>query len=263
MNAYIISLYAKESDKNRLLFSILEKNGFKAHLINAINGPLLDAKTYFFLTQKYFKSTKKLLTPSELGCSLSHKIALEEILRAGVSSALVLEDDVILDDAACTELKKIINQNFTADGFVHLGGQEGLESNFRNLGGIQVNDHPKVFEVNPDDLCWLHRTVGYLISSKNAEKILNLLNDHPVLIDDFSYIRIKTGISKFYFSKIVGHPSDLFSSTIEEERATRSNFIEDSSTGLPKRIMSEIKKTIDYRRKIFKAKRESKYKKII
>ncbi len=253
IHAYIISL--KNSDDPRIveLSSLLRANGFDARFVNAVYGPGMDARSYFMSIQKYFQLTKRLLTPSELGCTLSHKKAYEEFLLTGDSSALILEDDAILDTAFFVGLKKIRDKNFDTKEFIHLGGQDGLEHIFKNVRGKLIHTDPKVFEVNSDDLGSLTRTVGYLISSESALKILNLLNDHPILIDDFSYIKKFAHIHNFYYTKLISHPVDLKLSTIESERLVKSMFIT-GSLSLGRRLINEIKKTIVHRSNKIKSK---------
>src|SRR5690606_22765699 len=92
MKIYLISL---EKDIQRRID--LEKKFLKSyqsmHWIKAINGKELSAKDYFYYTQQYFNAHKKLITPSEVGCTLSHIQTLEVFLETDEEYCLILEDD--------------------------------------------------------------------------------------------------------------------------------------------------------------------------
>jgi glycosyl transferase family 25 len=219
MQVFIISLQDSKSEANLNTSSILGGAGFEVSFIDAVYGPDLNAKSYFSAVQWYLSSQKRLITPSELGCMLSHKKAYEAFVRTSDSHALIFEDDVIVDASACADIKRILEKIGNFDGYLHLGGQEGLGSSFERVSGTLLCEEPYVFRVNPDDLAHLFRTVGYLVSSAAAKEILRLLDAHAFLIDDFTYIKENSAIGDFYFSNIVKHPVDLSTSAIERERA--------------------------------------------
>ncbi|RQH08309.1 glycosyltransferase family 25 protein [Paraburkholderia dinghuensis] len=218
MRAFIISLKDSQCESNKEIASILEQGRFEANFIDAVYGPGLSAKEYFVAVRKYFNAGNSLVTPSELGCALSHKKAYEAFLRTGDSHALILEDDVILEANACEKIQRIMGQFGNFEGYLHLGGIEGLLESFGRVGGTICCEVPPVFKVNRSDLRYLYRTVGYVISSAFAKKIVNLMDQDMFVIDDFSHIRQSVQIGEFYFANIVKHPVDPRASSIQSER---------------------------------------------
>jgi len=219
MRAYIISLNSATDARNKSLSDLLVRNGFAPHFVTAIRGSTLDASIYFSSVQSYFWSKQRLMTPSELGCALSHVKAHEAFLRTGDSAGLFLEDDVILDDAGCANIKRLAQTRVPENGLVHLGGLEGISPALKYLRGQLVQEDPKLFKIEAYDLGLLTRMAGYMIAPPTASKLRDAISQAPFVIDDFRYMKRNIGISDFYFSNIVEHPEHLSHSSIEPERA--------------------------------------------
>jgi glycosyl transferase family 25 len=249
MRAYIISLHNPNNESNYRLSSLLKRNGYTVCFVKAICGSDLDAHIYYSKVQSYFELTDRLLCPAELGCALSHGEAYNALLLSKEQRALILEDDAILDDEGCDKLSLLLSLNIEHDSFIHLGGQEGLKSSFEHVHGILRYDDPRVFEIASDDLRHVHRCVGYIVSSRAAKHLARALSEKPFLIDDFKHFVNVSQLKNFYFTKIVRHPSDLSKSAIQGERELSARR---SGKSLFSRLMSEVDKTVIYRRpKIF------------
>jgi glycosyl transferase, family 25 len=245
MKVYIISLYQSETEKNKLLATLLNKYGHDVCFINAISGSDINAIYYYSLIGTYLEKTKILLTPSELGCLLSHKEALSDFVATGESHALILEDDVIIDDLGLEKLLSIINNIQLFDGFINIGGQYSIHSSRKNIEGKIIQNSPDICKIDNDYLYLLQRTFAYLIASADALKILVLMNDHPFIMDDYVYIYKNAKVKNFYLSSIFSHPVDLAKSTIENERIIRPKL--NNTDKLIRRIYSEIKKTVYFK----------------
>jgi glycosyl transferase, family 25 len=246
MLAYIISLHPPDSEDNSRLASLLERNGYTVCFVKAIYGRDMNAYTYFTKVQSYLQLTGFLLSPGQLGNALSHAEAYKALLSSSETRAIILEDDVILDDEACAKLSLLLSLDIEPDSFIHLGGQDGLEFTFRHARGILRHRVPRVFEVVPDDLCYVHRVVGYVISRNTANILASSLSLRPFLLDDFSEFRKVSQIRRFYFTQIVRHSPDV-RSLIESERELNA-WMKPSGNSLFSRIIGEVNKTITHRR---------------
>ncbi|WP_321968700.1 glycosyltransferase family 25 protein [Paraburkholderia tropica] len=248
MQVFVISLKGSQSESNRKLASMLENERFTVSVIDAVYGPELNAKEYFSAIQHYLSFRNRLITPSELGCALSHKKAYEALLRTGESHALILEDDVILDADACVSIRQIMEKMGQFDGYLHLGGMDGLLRSFERVGGTICCEIPPVFRVHDGDLGHLYRTVGYVISASFAKEVLSLMERDIFVIDDFSHVRNHVQVGDFYFSSVVKHPTDLSASSIQSERTTMAT--RPKPPGLARQIWREIDLTLRAKRKI-------------
>ena len=100
MKIYIINLEKDVDRKNRMI-SILEKAGVTNYeFIKAVDGSLLSSNEKKSLVD-FNKMTRlcRELTPSEIGCSLSHQLAYRKIIEENKEyRCIILEDDVILNN---------------------------------------------------------------------------------------------------------------------------------------------------------------------
>jgi len=219
MRAYVISLHGEDHPRNAELFQLLQRNSILPSLIQAINGKTLAAATYFSLVQCYLWSDQRLLTPSELGCALSHKRAYEEFLTTTDDCALFLEDDALLSDPACRDIMRLVRVGLHNKGYVHLGGFEGDKPRYyQHIRGVVVHNEPKAFWIPPWELSTLTGTVGYVASRWIASMLRDSLAQNQHLIDNFYYVYQRFPKFRLYYSNIVGHPPNLSASSIERER---------------------------------------------
>ncbi len=211
----IISLEKDETRRTRLL-SELSPFNVNINIISAVNGKELSAEEYF--NQYKCESSKfggrTFLTPSELGCILSHKKALKEFLVSSNDWLLVLEDDVsIVNDISHIEYELGRLDN---NGIYILGGQDGLKSFSRVLfKKSNLHDYSRVIFKT---YRWIYRTCCYLISRDSAVEIYNLMLLNRFMADDWKYIIKNTAITDIYYSQFFSHPIDLNDSSIEKER---------------------------------------------
>ena len=105
MKKYLISIDSDDGVRLKNFFAqqifATCKNDFMKF---GVKGAELTVKEYFDLG---VTGHNKALTPSELGCTLSHLEALKDFLKSDASLALVFEDDVIQNlDFSLVELEK-------------------------------------------------------------------------------------------------------------------------------------------------------------
>lgn len=163
MKKYLISIDSDDGVRLKNFFAqqifATCKNDFMKF---GVKGAELTVKEYFDLG---VTGHNKALTPSELGCTLSHLEALKDFLKSDASLALVFEDDVIQNlDFSLVELEKEVR------------GLNLKPSFFLSLGGIQLKHSQKV--------------KGYIYQQKLLDK--NILEVHPFyykkLVSAYAYI---------------------------------------------------------------------------
>lgn len=183
------------------------------NVIDAVDGSKLSAKTYFSYLSNYYLRTKKIITPSETGCALSHKKALEKFLLSNARHAIILEDDVIGSDKSLGEAKSMISK-IPDNGVLLLGCQEGLRSTRWHYG--KRLQGMKIYRLCKFSYKYFYRSCAYIVTKKSAQVILDSLN-HGALADEWAYL-LNEDIN-MYFVKLFEHPFDLEDSSIESERA--------------------------------------------
>lgn len=116
--------------------------------IEAVDGRKLYAKEYFDATSSFFNKHKRPMSPSELGCTLSHIKALEQFLSTDESFALILDEDIIVDNSM------LIFINFLKDigvNKISLAGFDGFsmeEENYFDNSFEHDSNKEHIFNIN-------------------------------------------------------------------------------------------------------------------
>lgn len=229
MQVFIISIEEDNSPRlNKFLRqSFFQNNNLKYEKIG-IKGGELSAKEYFDLG---VKGRSRPLSPSMVGCTLSHLEALKRFLQTDSPYALILEDDAIIPN------------DFNIDKLEKELALMSLESQFLfSIGGIQMKECRKVrgeikkfkllnvpvLEVNPDFYHRICYAVAYIVDRKMA-KVLIEYHKKLRAADDWRYIPDIYPASRIYMAFIVDHPEIIQGeknsqlSSIEHERVESSD----------------------------------------
>lgn len=211
---YVVSL--NSAFKRREELEKKFKNQFdKLKFISACDGRLLQAKDYYSKILKYYKNNNKLMSPGELGCTLSHISVLSKFLESDSKYALVFEDDIIGCDEDIEKIGKIIPY-LSENSLVICGGQDGLLSRYFQLGK-NTKSNPDLYLLHPHSYQYVYRTCCYLVTRKSASMILDYHHNNLAIADHWGEIFKESKIN-FYYADIFKHPLDLADSSIEAER---------------------------------------------
>lgn len=181
--------------------------------VPAVDGRKLSAKEYYDQSVGYYLRNNKMLSPGELGATLSHINVLKRFLKSEHNYALIIEDDIIGSDSDMEVAMQAISTLKQAD-FLLLGGQQGLNKRFQlgkidaSTGLITVSNFSKKF---------VTRACCYVVSRVTAQHILDYQNKHTTLADKWHVFFKQTDV-KIYFKDVFEHPLDLKNSHIETER---------------------------------------------
>lgn len=181
-----------------------------------IDGRQLEAKDYF---TKGVVGRKIPLTPSEVGCSLSHLNIYENFLNSNCDYLVVFEDDVLIDQGFDLNIFPFDKFASSLPILLHMGGQEGLSS-FNKLFGKKTNLKylgKTIWKVSPHSYRWLWRTCSYIINRSFAEQILKEQQNSLKVADSWKFWATKFN-SQVYYINLIQHPFDLCNSVIQSER---------------------------------------------
>lgn len=213
----IVSLKKDKERRNELLKQLYRFTDKNIKVIDAVYGKELPVSEYFKLFQcKGSRWTvRKILTPSELGCFLSHKKTLENFILNENDWLIVLEDDVIVTDKFESLLQLDLNNLDKRDIYI-LGGQDGLNCFKRVI--LKKNNNSEFKRAILGTHRWICRTCCYLLHRNSAKEILQLMNATTFAVDDWPYVIKNTKIRSLQYSNYIKHPIDLSNSSIESER---------------------------------------------
>ena len=212
---FVISLKSDEARREKLKERFKNYGEFK--LVEATDGRAMSAKEYYGYALPSLEAYGRLLSPSEVGCSLSHVRAYEEFLKSDARLALILEDDVIGDESG---VKKAFETAAKMDAGSALvcGAQDGLEGRFSAFGKKLDEDF---WLVSKRSYGTIYRAAAYVLDRRAAEKILQTHKKALCVADFWQILLLKNGL-KMYFSDIFAHPLDLSGSNIQAERVQRA-----------------------------------------
>lgn len=212
---FVISLKSDEARREKLKERFKNYGEFK--LVEATDGRAMSAKEYYGYALPSLEAYGRLLSPSEVGCSLSHARAYEEFLKSDARFALILEDDVIGDESG---IKKAFETAAKMDAGSALvcGAQDGLEGRFSAFGKKLDEDF---WLVSKRSYGTIYRAAAYVLDRRAAEKILQTHKKALCVADFWQILLLKNGL-KMYFSDIFAHPLDLSGSNIQAERVQRA-----------------------------------------
>lgn len=212
---FVISLKSDEARREKLKERFKNYGEFK--LVEATDGRAMSAKEYYGYALPGLEAYGRLLSPSEVGCSLSHVRAYEEFLKSDARFALILEDDVIGDESG---VKKAFETAAKMDAGSALvcGAQDGLEGRFSAFGKKLDEDF---WLVSKRSYGTIYRAAAYVLDRCAAEAILQTHKKALCVADFWQILLLKNGL-KMYFSDIFAHPTDLAGSNIQAERVQRA-----------------------------------------
>ena len=211
MKTYLISL-EQDIQRREELAQRYPQTYPKMQWIKAVNGKDLSAKDYFGYAQQYFKNNKKMITPSEVGCTLSHIKALEEFLKTEEEYCLILEDDVLGTDEDFIKTNKIILEN-DLDGILLLRNQNKFGFEKYIIG----KRYKTYYELPYFSTRFVYGTCAYVVNRHAARLMLNYHKNNFGIVDIWSNI-VKGTFLNFYYYPVLIHPEDYTHSHIENER---------------------------------------------
>jgi len=211
-HAFVISLKEAKERRDRLTRR-LEEQGFAYSVFEAIDGRGMDVETHpDYDTRRRHRYFGRDLQGAELGCFLSHRGVIEEIVRQGLPCAIVFEDDAIVHDTLPPVLRALTSGKvpdlvrFIARDKVYRGKHRRLST----LGdGI--------------DLVRLQATPGgayaYLLSLAGAKKLLARMGRIYTPVDTLMGYGWRTGIDN-----LVTIPSPVTHDFIEDSHIGDKRF---------------------------------------
>ena len=213
MKIYLISL-GQDTLRRTELAQRFPKTYPIMQWVKAVNGKDLSAKEYFSYARQYFNTHQKIITPSEVGCTLSHINALEFFLETDEEYCLILEDDVIGNDENISYIESLIEQ-LNPNGLILCGGQEGLNF-WKYILGKNILEN--FYKIPVFSIKFLFRTCSYVVDKKTAKYILKRQQQNFEVADAW-YTIFKDSNIPFLYLDLFKHPEDLSNSHIENERA--------------------------------------------
>ncbi|WP_111655603.1 glycosyltransferase family 25 protein [Isoalcanivorax indicus] len=231
MTIYLVSLDKDTARRDVFRERFPETWPHTVHL-SAVDGRKLDAGSYFKYVTASLREGRGLMSPAEVGCSLSHIAALEAFLASDARHALVLEDDILGNDMDIQHLADLAERLDDNDILI-CGGQEGLSHRKYQFGKRNNSQEPYILA--PFSYRYMFRTCCYIVGRPAAERIIATQKRALRVADDWGAFFSNTSI-RMLLSNTLAHPEDLSTSLIEAERIDMSQSREKKTRSLTDRV---------------------------
>ena len=162
---FVVNL-ERSDDRREFISKQLNRLNLKYEIFKAVDGAnLTDEELESYDSSGAHAICARDLTRGEMGCSYSHLYIYKKMVAENISQALVIEDDVILNDDVVNILKNTAcyPDNWELIFFSHNNAVSsiwGKKRLLKNYNIVRFVEHP-------------HYTSGYLINRIGAEKLLN------------------------------------------------------------------------------------------
>lgn len=177
MKTFVINLQSSVNRRESMSRELSKLPCMQAEFFPATDGRLMTEQNIkiLFSQEEAYKHYGRKLMRGEIGCTLSHLRCFHEIVRRNISTALILEDDVILDDGFNKDFNKLENflVNTIDPTIVLLSGHYWYTSRFND-------EMVKVFSA--------YYTHAYAINYSAAKLLSSTIIRPWHLADDWSYI---------------------------------------------------------------------------
>jgi glycosyl transferase family 25 len=167
-----INLAHRQDRKNNVIKELSKINMLdKAIRIDAVNGKNLDLKNIspHLITKKgindALNENQKVytyLTPGAIGCALSHKKAYEYIINNNLSSALIIEDDILIDKNFKSRLSIIYSKVPKDFDILFIGYHNTSDKYLERIDSMYSQPYK------------LYGLFGYIVTLEGAKKLLNI-----------------------------------------------------------------------------------------
>lgn len=160
-------------------------------------GGELSAAEYFNFVLPRYNETGKLLSPGELGCTLSHIRIYKQIMERN-ESAIILEADISPTEKELLAAKKICA--ITSLDFIHLGWHPFTAYGIYFKGRKITHD---TYKINPH--ANFHGTYAYYLSATAAKMLLDFHSKSIKPADSWAHFFQEYALQP-HFCPLIAHP---------------------------------------------------------
>ena len=229
---YIVNLKKDKNRRENIIKELIKQNIKNYEIIDAIDGNKLNKNELNLVTFKnknHLNPWNSKMSPSQIGCALSHIKIYKRFIETKFNIALILEDDAIFLNNFSNNLKYFIINNFKYKKQIVLLSE--LKEFYRKP--LDSKDDYEIVDVT--NAFFTH---AYMINKEAAKSIISFNYPVKTIADNFVlfkiYCKIKiTGLNPF----LLDQDKKKFKSSINSEETVKKVF-------LIRRTMYKIKNKI-------------------
>ena len=217
---YIVNLKKDKNRRENIIREVEKQNLTNYEIIDAVDGNKLnqnEINNSTFKNKKHLNPWNSKMSPSQIGCALSHIKVYEKFIKTEFEVALILEDDAIFLRDFKNNLKQFILKNFK------FRKQIVLLSELKEFHGKALDFADNCEIVNVSNAFFTH---AYMINKEAAKSIISFNYPVKTIADNFVFFKIYcnikiTGLNPF----LLKQDKNNFQSTIKSEETTKKVFL--------------------------------------
>ena len=217
---YIVHLKKDKNRRENIIREVNKQNLTNYEIIDAVDGNKLNQNELdiaTFKNKKNFNPWNSKMSPSQIGCALSHIKVYEKFIKTEFEVALILEDDAIFVRDFNKNLKQLILKNFKYTK------QIVLLSELKEFHNKALDSAGNYEIVNVSNAFFTH---AYMINKEAAKSIISFNYPVKTIADNFVFFKIYcnikiTGLNPF----LLDQNKKNFKTTIKSEETTKKKFL--------------------------------------
>ena len=185
---YIVNLQEDHERRRNILNQIKNQKLYNFEIIDAINGNELtqiELNNLVFKNKKLKNPWNTKMSPSQIGCALSHIKIYKKFINSEYDYALILEDDAVFINNFSDELKSFILKSFK------FKKQIILLSELKEFFSKPIDKQKNYELVNVTNAFFTH---SYFINKEAAKSIIEFNYPVKTIADNFVFFKIYCGV---------------------------------------------------------------------
>ncbi|MBV8576539.1 MAG: glycosyltransferase family 25 protein [Acetobacteraceae bacterium] len=221
---FVINL-ERDTERRQYMTQLLDRLGMHAEFVTAVDGRTLSAADReAYDPRRALRVYGVSMLDSEIGCFLSHYRLYERMVRDGIGTALIMEDDVRVDPALPRIARELLDCAVTDWTVIRLDSKrdqvlDPRSTRFRGIPVATLSGGEKVYRLRT-------RVLGvgaYLIRQEGARRMLDYGQRIFMPIDQTMDRYWENGILPYVVRPFPVHQRDDFGSNTGSCPSTRRN----------------------------------------
>lgn len=182
MKIFVINLKSSV-ERRKMMEKQLNKLGLPFEIFDAVMGSALsESEIMAYYDKDYYNARPDYFTPGAIGCTLSHFFIYRKMVEEKIETALILEDDMVLNKNLPGMLNKLSGE-IRNDEVIMLFYQSYFAINLYASSATPLMDKYNLYQVS--DTTGLRSTGGYIINYEAARSLAENLLPFSSFADDW------------------------------------------------------------------------------
>lgn len=208
---FIISL-PECVDRQKYVGAQLKRLGLSYEILDAVDGRGFDVGAHPAYDKKRRLFYGRDLTGGELGCTLSHRKAMEEIIARDLPYGIILEDDVLLTDDFKNVVEALLNAHYPWEVVRFLGKDKIKQMKKRELEDLGDGYTLSRLATAPGG------TYAYIVTQKAAKRLVAKMQKNMIPVDALIGWSWWTGLANLTIQPGIANQSPEIDTIIGEKR---------------------------------------------